>query len=163
MAREVDMFGFISQKNIAVTANGIVEKPAEEIFGFIAPRFFENYAKWCPEVIEIECLSEAPVHQNSRGRQVTSDHGVETESDFEVSEFISNEKFAIAGIHEPFTSSYEITPLGPDMCRLAFSFEIKELDIVMRPFQKLIKIALQEGAARTVENIKQLLEHPQPA
>ena len=45
------MFGFISQKNIAVTANGIVEKPAEEIFGFIAPRFFENYAKWCPEVI----------------------------------------------------------------------------------------------------------------
>ena len=62
------MFGFISQKNIAVTANGIVEKPAAEIFGFIAPHFFENYAKWCPEVIEIECLSEAPVHQNSRGR-----------------------------------------------------------------------------------------------
>ncbi len=157
------MLGFISQKQVAVTADGIVERSAAEIFGFIAPRFFENYAKWCPEVIEIECLSESPVHQSTRGRQVTRDHGVDTESDFEVSEFISNEKFAISGIHEPFITSYQITPLGPDMCRLAFSFEIKELDIVMRPFQKLIRSALQEGAARTVENIKQLLEHPQPA
>ena len=157
------MFGFISQKNIAVTADGIVQRPAAEIFGFIAPHFFDNYAKWCPEVIEIESLSEEPVHQHSRGRQVTRDHGVDTESDFEVSEFISNEKFAISGIHEPFTTSYQITPLGPDMCRLAFSFEIKELDIVMRPFQKLIRSALQEGASRTVENIKRLLEHPQPA
>jgi len=28
----------------------------------------------------------------------------------------------------------------------------------MRPFQKLIRIALEEGAVQTVENIKQLLE-----
>ena len=28
----------------------------------------------------------------------------------------------------------------------------------MRPFQKLIRTALQEGAIQTIENIKQLLE-----
>ena len=29
--------------------------------------------------------------------------------------------------------------------RLAFTFELKELDLVMRPFQKLIRIALAGG------------------
>lgn len=157
------MFGTLASKSIAGSADGVVERPASEIFKFIAPGFFENYTKWCPEVVKLESLSETPVQQSSRGKQLTLDRGVETESSFEVSEYVSDEKFVITGLTDPFTSSYQIVPLGPDKCRLVFSFEIKEIDLLMRPFQKLIKRALEEGASRTVGNIKFLLENPQPA
>jgi len=35
---------------------------------------------------------------------------------------------------------------------------MRELDLSMRPFAKLIRMALQEGAEQTVENLKSLLE-----
>jgi light-regulated signal transduction histidine kinase (bacteriophytochrome) len=36
---------------------------------------------------------------------------------------------------------------------------LEERELFMRPFKKLIRTALQEGAQRTVENLKQLLEN----
>jgi len=68
--------------------------------------------------------------------------------------------FAIAGVSEPFNSSYTLEAAGDERTKLAFSFELEELDLAMRPFQKLIRAALQEGAAQTVENLKTLLESP---
>jgi hypothetical protein len=75
-----------------------------------------------------------------------------------VSQFTPATKFEIKGITEPFRSSYELTPEGPNKTRIAFTFELQEIDLMMRPFQKLIKTALQDGAIQTVENIKNLLE-----
>ena len=45
-----------------------------------------------------------------------------------------------------------------DQTRLTFVFELTRLDFFMRPFEKLIRVAVQEGAQRTVRNIKGLLE-----
>jgi hypothetical protein len=42
--------------------------------------------------------------------------------------------------------------------RLSFAFELRQLDLYMRPFEKLIRAAVQEGAERVVRNIKGLVE-----
>jgi hypothetical protein len=41
---------------------------------------------------------------------------------------------------------------------LIFTFELSEIQIFMRPFEKLIRVVVQEGAERTVRNLKQLTE-----
>ena len=44
------------------------------------------------------------------------------------------------------------------MTRLSFTFELLELQMFMRPFEKLIRIVVRDGAERTVRNLKRLTE-----
>lgn len=152
------MLGIAASKPVLGQAEDVVACSVASAFSYIGQQFFENYPKWCPQVVELEQLSPPPVHLGSRGRQVTRDRGIDSESTFEVSTFTPASAFAIDGVSEPFRSSYELKAEGDGATRIVFTFELKELDLVMRPFQKLIRTALQEGAIQTVENIKQLLE-----
>lgn len=56
-----------------------------------------------------------------------------------------------------FRTEYHIEPAG-DRARLRFYFELARLELYMRPFEKLIRVAIQEGAERVVRNIKGLIE-----
>lgn len=152
------MFGIGEPKPVAGHAEDILSCAASTAYEYVGRRFFENYRKWCPQVIELEELTPPPIGSGSKGRQVTRDRGIDSESTFEIAKFAPSRAFAVAGISEPFLSSYEFVEEADGKTRLVFSFELKELDLVMRPFQKLIRTALQEGAIQTVENIKQLLE-----
>ena len=57
----------------------------------------------------------------------------------------------------PYRSSYEFENLSPST-HLTFTFEPERLEPRMRPFEKLIRIALQDGAKRTVRKLKLLIE-----
>lgn len=41
--------------------------------------------------------------------------------------------------------------------KLTYRFELLEIEIFMRPFAKLIRVAIEEGAENIVGNIKELL------
>jgi hypothetical protein len=152
------MFGIGGATPVAGHAEDIVACPISRAYDYIGPRFFDNYRKWCPQVVELEELTPPPVRLGTKGRQVTRDRGIDSESTFQVDEVTPGAAFAIAGLSEPFRSSYEFREEADGSTRIAFTFELKEIDLVMRPFQKLIRTALQEGAIQTVENIKRLLE-----
>jgi len=152
------MLGFSGSGPLVGKAQDVVSCPASTAFHVVAKCFFDNYPTWCPQVVELEQLSPPPIGPGTRGRQVTRDRGIDSESTFEVSDFTPSARFAIDGLSEPFRSSYEFRTERDGVTRIVFTFELKELDLVMRPFQKLIRNALQEGAVQTIENIKQLLE-----
>lgn len=152
------MLGIGGAKPVAGQADDVVKCSISKAYDYVGRRFFENYRKWCPQVVELEELSEPPVHLGTRGRQVTRDRGIDSESIFEVSAFSPSSKFEIKGVSEPFRSAYELISEGSGATRISFTFELEQLDLAMRPFQKLIRAALQDGAIQTVENIKGLLE-----
>lgn len=152
------MLGIGGVKPVAGQAEEDVACPISLAYNYIGKGFFQNYPKWCPQVVELEQLSQPPVGKGTKGRQVTRDRGIDSESTFEVSQFVPASAFEIAGISEPFRSSYEFKENDDGTTRVVFTFELKEIDLVMRPFQKLIRTALQDGAVQTIENIKQLLE-----
>lgn len=152
------MLGIGGSKPLAGSAEDVIDCQPSKVYEFIGPGFFENYPKWCPQVVELEQLSPPPVRAGAKGRQVTRDRGIDSESTFEVSEYLPESAFEISGISEPFRASYVVSPEGEESTRVAFTFELKEIDLVMRPFQKLIRAALEEGALQTIENIKRLLE-----
>jgi hypothetical protein len=152
------MLGIGGTKPIAGMAEDVVGCPIEKAYEFIGHSFFENYRKWCPQVVELEQLSPPPIAEGVKGRQVTRDRGIDSESTFEIATFDPSNLFEIKGTSEPFRSAYELAPVGDGSTKLTFTFELEQIDLVMRPFQKLIRSALQEGAVQTVENIKRLLE-----
>lgn len=152
------MLGIGGQKPVAGTAEDTVECSVDQAYDFIGRSFFDNYPKWCPQVVELEQLTPPPTGQGAKGRQVTRDRGIDSESTFEIANFTPSSLLEIKGTTEPFRSAYELSPAGDGATRIVFTFELKEIDLVMRPFQKLIRSALQEGAIQTVENIKRLLE-----
>jgi Polyketide cyclase / dehydrase and lipid transport len=152
------MLGIGGAKPVAGQADDVVKCSISKAYGYIGRRFFENYRKWCPQVVELEELSEPPVHLGTKGRQVTRDRGIDSESTFEVSEFSPSSRFEIKGVSEPFRSAYDLISEGNGATRISFTFELQQLDLAMRPFQKLIRAALQDGAIQTIENIKTLLE-----
>ncbi len=151
------MLGLTSSGPIQGRSESLVRCSLADAYRVIAHCFFDNYQKWCPQVVELEQLSSPPIQLGSKGRQVTRDRGIDSESLFDVTKFAPDTELEITGSTEPFRSSYQFDKIGEET-QITFTFELKEIDLVMRPFQKLIKSALQDGAEQTAENIKNLLE-----
>lgn len=152
------MLGLAAAKPISATARALVRCSIGSVFDFVGHDFFQNYTRWCPQVIELEALSDGPVRAGVTARQITLDRGIRSESTFEITTFGPPKLLGLKGLSETFKSSYEFEERTAASTQMVFSFELEERKLFMRPFEKLIRTALQEGAQRTVENLKQLLE-----
>ncbi|HWP00375.1 MAG TPA: hypothetical protein VNL74_07095 [Methylococcus sp.] len=59
----------------------------------------------------------------------------------------------------PYRCDYSIEGLHTNReSRLTFEFVLLQLELYMRPFEKLIRVVIQDGAERTVRNLKRLIE-----
>lgn len=159
------MFNLGSMLNLGSTepvvgkAHTIVECPASEIFQYLAEGLFENYPKWSPEVKELEQITPGPVKLGTEGRQVRVDHGRRTESKFKISTYMPGVRLTLVGVSDPYRCTYELQAINPEnSTKLIFSFELLEILAIMRPFEGLVRVAIKDGAARTVQNIKRLVE-----
>lgn len=141
----------------------LVKSSAAEVFKFIGDDLFHNYPRWSPEVQELECLTEGPVKLGTIARQVRVDHGQRSESKFRITIYEPSKRLALAGVGEPYRCIYELQSKSTgNVAELSFTFELLELKVFMRPFEQLVRSAIQDGAVRTVENIKRLVESGKP-
>jgi hypothetical protein len=135
-----------------------IHRPVAYVFCFVGKKFFDNYPRWALEVSEFNPLTGTEVFVGAKARQIRLEQGQKIESVFEVSEFETPQKVTLVGVGTPFRNTYLFTSGGDqDFTELEFSFELLELELFMRPFEKLIRMAIEEGAENTVENIKNLL------
>ncbi len=142
---------------ISAKADSLIFQEVDAVFRFIALEFPKNYPRWSPEVSQLEPLQDGPVQLGYQVRQVRVDHGQKTDSIFEVSEMLTPHKVVFRGVTAPYVTTYEFEDLKAST-RLTFSFELREVEARLRPFEKLIRIALQDGAKRTVKKLKMLIE-----
>lgn len=152
------MFGLLSNKGASGTANIIINRPADKLFNFIAIDFFENYPKWSPEVKQLELLSPPPLKLNSLVRQVRIDNGQRSESTFKITIYKVSEKLVFEGVSNAYRCSYDFASINSSNTKLTFTFELLKLELFMLPFEKLVCIAVEEGAKRTARNLKNLIE-----
>jgi hypothetical protein len=151
-------FSFDSSKPIAGEASIEIDKPINDVFAYIGEHFYDNYPKWALEVVELEPLDGNKVFVGAKAKQVREDNGSKVESVFEITDYQPAMKLIFKGLTEPYTHSYLLESSQEKQCtRLTFRFELAEIDVFMRPFQKLIRSAIEDGAENTVENIKKLL------
>ena len=147
---------------VKARADILIRRPPERVFGFVARDFFANYPRWSPQVQRLEVLTPGPIRVGSRARQVRIDQGRRSESTFRVTALEEPVRVEFAEGSELFRIGYRLDPAG-DQTRLTFAFELTRLELYMRPFEKLVRIAVQDGAEQVVRNIKALLERePEP-
>jgi len=153
------MFGLTSSRGATGTASIVINKPVDTVFSFIAVDFFENYPRWSPEVQELELLSAPPLQLNSLVRQVRIDNGQRSESTFKITTYKAGQKLIFEGVSNAYRCSYDFASTSPSIdTQITFTFELLKLELFMLPFEKLINIAVQDGARRTVRNLKNLIE-----
>ena len=151
---------FGSAKPVIGKASVIIRRPPDEVFKFIGEDFFTNYPRWSPEVIKLQQIAGDGIQVGSLMRQVRVDHGHKSESTFRVTDYHPSRKMAFSGVSNAYRCTYDFEePAGQTGCtRMTFTFEFPELELMLRPFEKLVRVAVQDGAERTVRNIKGLLE-----
>ncbi|MBS3963749.1 MAG: hypothetical protein KGZ80_04485 [Methylomonas sp.] len=150
-----------NNKPVSGEATIEIVQPVNEVFWFVGDQFFINYPKWAVEVNQFEPLDGNSVFIGARAKQVRDDNGSNVESIFEITEFLSEEILIFKGITAPYKHSYLFEVFEQKSpTKLTFRFELLELEVFMRPFAKLIRSAIEEGAENTVENIKSLIETP---
>ncbi len=147
---------------VKARADILIRRPPERVYDFVARDFFANYPRWSPEVQRLEVLTPGPLRVGSRARQVRMDQGRRSESTFRVTALEEPVRVEFAEGTDLFRIGYRLDPAG-EQTRLTFAFELTRLELYMRPFEKLVRIAVQDGAERVVRNIKALLEQePEP-
>jgi hypothetical protein len=134
-----------------------IERAAECVYRFIAVDFARNYPRWSPEVKQLRVVSSGPLRVGSTARQVRVDQGRRTESTFKITQMRPHERLTFHGTNFPFVVDYRFDG-GDANTRLTFTFELRRLDLMLRPFEKLIRVAVQDGAERTVRSLKRLIE-----
>lgn len=137
-----------------------IHRPVESVFHFIADRFAENYPRWSPEVLELKVLSAGELDCDWFARQTRLDHGHKTTSTFRVADIRRPTRIVFSGVSAEFVCTYALDRVGEheEHARLRFRFEFPRPELRMRPFRKLIQTSVQEGAERTVHNLKGLVE-----
>ena len=152
------MFGLLQKTPVVGKASAMINSPSSKLFEFIGDQLLENYPKWSPEVRELEKLTDGPVKQGTLCRQVRIDQGNRSESTFKVEVFELGVRICFEGVSNPYRCDYVIESVNETGSSLTFVFELLDLDLHMKPFEKLIRIAVQDGTERTVHNIKKLIE-----
>lgn len=138
----------------------VIQSTPDAIFEFIGVGFFANYPRWSPEVVGLQKLSDGEIAVGTLARQVRIDQGRRLNSKFQVTTFEFGKCLVFEGVPDPFRCTFDIRPIEPDAkTGLTFTFEGLELRPHMRPFEKLIRRVVQDGAVRTARNIKQLIEN----
>jgi Polyketide cyclase / dehydrase and lipid transport len=145
---------FGASKPVSGEASVVIKANSEEVFSFVAENFFLNYSKWAPEVVELEPLDGNKVFVGAKGRQVREDNDSLVESIFELIEYNPCSIFILQGLNSPYKHTYVIESEDQNtQTRLTFKFDLLEIEIFMRPFEKLIRVAIEDGAENTVEKI----------
>lgn len=152
------MFGLLKATPVTGKANTLVQVPSDRLFQFIGDDLMENYPRWSPEVKELEKLTDGPVNAGTKCRQVRVDQGNRSESIFQVKVFDSGKRICFEGVSNPYRCDYLIESMDEQISRLTFVFELLDLELHMKPFEKLIRIAVQDGTERAIHNIKKIIE-----
>jgi len=153
------MFGLNKDTPVVGKAETKVKSPCEDVFSFVGADFIKNYPRWSPEVVELESLTDGDVKVGTMCRQVRIDQGRRSESTFKVTIFQKGERICFEGVSNPYRCDYVLKEdKSNSVSNIHFTFELLSLELFMRPFEKLIRMAVQDGTEKTVRNIKKLVE-----
>lgn len=142
---------------VKTQAQTLIRLPPARVFAFVAEDFLTNYPRWSPEVQSLRAVTEGPIRVGWIGRQVRVDQGRRTDSRFRVIAFEPERRVCFKGTTDPYLIEYRFTPLGAHT-QITFLFELGQLNLALRPFEKLIRVAAQDGTERVIRNLKGLIE-----
>ena len=147
---------------ISTESTVMIERPPEPIYAFVVEDFLVNYPRWSPEVKSLKPLSDGPLAPGWKARQVRVDQGRRTATDFQVTGLERPHFVSFRGLKDPYAIEFRLQPHSAQRTELVFSFQLGQLGLAFRPFEKLIRHAVQGGVERVTGNLKTLIETETP-
>lgn len=147
----------IDKGMVKAESRTLIRCPLPAVYAFVVDEFVRNYPRWSPEVQSLQPLTQGPLCPGWTANQVRIDQGRRTETDFRVVLLEPQRRVCFRGLRDPYAIEYSFVKQGDDT-GLAFSFELARLGFALRPFEKLIRLAVQDGTERVVRNLKMLIE-----
>lgn len=142
---------------VKATARCWIHASPQAVYHFVVLDFVRNYPRWSPEVCDLQVHTPGPLRVGWQARQTRVDQGRRTQSDFQVVQLDPGHRVSFKGIHDPYCIDFTIEADG-SFAMVAFAFELSKLSLPLRPFEKLIRMVVQDGVERTVRNLKRLIE-----
>ncbi len=137
--------------------------PPEEAFSFVARDYFENHARWDPDVIELRKLTEGPVGVGTRGQELRR-FGTTQRIEFEVTEYVPGRRLALRDAPGIFFlhRSYDFEPL-PRGTRVTFTFSVSPRTLPGRLLLPVISRLIRRTVTRNIAGrLKALLDSRAP-
>jgi hypothetical protein len=157
------MFACTAVSSVVERASLVIHRSPAAVFRVVGERFFTNYPRWSPEVQEVSPIGSGPIRTGMRARQVRVDLGYWSESIFSVTVFEPGRRICFEGVSTPYRCDYEIKAISPmSSALLSVTFKLPLLESRLKPFESLIREAVGDGVARTVRNVKCLVEAETP-
>jgi hypothetical protein len=142
---------------VKTQAQTLIRLPPADVFRFVVDDFLTNYPRWSPEVQRLQAMTDGPVRVGWVCRQIRVDQGRRTDSRFRVAVLEPGRRVLFKGTTDPYVIEYRFDAIG-EHTHLTFCFELGHLNLALRPFEKLIRVAAQDGAERVIRNLKGLIE-----
>lgn len=149
---------------VRLQAEELIEKPASEVFRFVATEHFQNHPKWDPALLEMTATSAGPLRRGSTARLVRSDRGRRSEGVITVTEYEPDRLFAATSRFGPFELDQQAVcdPVTAERTRLRLTIDTKASG-VMGIVLPLLRRQFRMTMTRSLRTIKQYVESGEPS
>ncbi len=141
---------------INAKATVTIRKPVDAVWVFVGTGYVQNHPKWDPRTIKTEL--KGSMAKGAQGTEVRRQGGRNTTYQFEVTEFMPNEKvsFKASGSSVSLIWSYVVRPTEKGT-QLTIDMNIA-FGGLMRLFQPLLGRSVRAEVSKNASEIKRLLE-----
>lgn len=151
--------------NLRIGTEVVIDRPVDEVFGFVAADHLENHPRWDPAVVRIIPRSVGALRLGSQMEIVRRTLGREESRLFEVTEWVDASRMAIttraADFELTLASTFDALAAGGTRLTLSGDAVIGGPRAVLAP---IMKLKFGADVRRNLARIKQLIEGaPSPA
>jgi polyketide cyclase/dehydrase/lipid transport protein len=140
-------------------AEELIEKPASEVFRFVATEHFQNHPTWDPALLEMTPTSPGPIRPGSTARLVRNDQGRRSEGVITVTAYEPDRHFAATSRFGPFELRQQAVceSVTAERTRLRLTIDTRASG-VMRLMLPLLRRQFRVTMTRSLRTIKQQVE-----
>jgi hypothetical protein len=144
---------------VRIQSREIINRPAADVFRFVATNHFENHPKWDPSIVAMEQTSTGPMSIGATARLIRLDRGKRLEGTVEITEYEPDRRFAALVSFGPFALHQQVTieSRGPDSSRLILTIDSRATG-VMRALLPLLRRTFRRTMTESLQRIKEMVE-----
>lgn len=134
-----------------------VDKTPVEVFNYVAVNYFDNHAKFDPEIRGMIWRTEPPVTKGTKGAEKRSFAGLPVRLNFEITSFDKPKYFAFKNTSGPFwlDRSYRLEPMNKGT-KVIFVFDIRP-KILFKPIFPLLKSKFKKSVQQNIKSLSEQL------
>jgi hypothetical protein len=146
-----------------LSASETIDRPAADVFRFVATEHWQNHPKWDPAIIELTQATPGAIGVGARAKLVRVDRGRRTEGTVEVVGFEPDRRFDAISRFGPFVLAQHasLTPLDDRRTRIDLAIDSRASG-VFGPMLWLMRPRFRKTMASSLRTIKEEVERASP-